>query len=189
MAKKLTLPLAALAVILALIVPATAAAEDVLLPVGTEIKISTKVLKLTSSKLGTIECGETEWVGVLTENGGKLLIPKMPGSGKACFRAGAEVKMTETKIEPTKIAESEAEKGTGTISWTFAVELSPGGTVCHFTGTNDVFTWTKGTDKSAVNAGALTVTPVACGTTAAVDALEMTDQYKGEKGWEPVKWL
>ena len=24
---------------------------------------------------------------------------------------------------------------------------------------------------------------------AIVDAVESTDQYKGEKGWEPVKWL
>jgi hypothetical protein len=189
MSKKLTLALAAVAVVLALVIPATATAEDVLLPVGTQIKVSTtKGFTIASSKLGNITCSEGTWEGELNENGGKLLIKSMKGSAKECkSTSGASVVMNSTFIEPTKIEEGEVEKGK--LSWKF--NLTVNGTVtCTLTSTTATFAWTIGGDKSAFNEDILTVTPVACGTSAKILFAETTDQYKNEKGaWEPVKWL
>jgi hypothetical protein len=188
MSKKLTLPLAALAVVLALIVPATAAAEDVLLPVGTLIRVSTpKGLTIASTKTGNITCTEATWEGTLNENGGKLLIKKMEGFAKGCKTAGGtEVVMNSTFIEPTEIKEGEVEKGT--LTWKFTATI--GSLTCKYEGVGAGFTYTKGGDKSAFKEASLSVTPAACGTTAKVLAAESTDQYfSTEKKWEPVKWL
>ncbi|HEY2478388.1 MAG TPA: hypothetical protein VGI17_06620, partial [Solirubrobacterales bacterium] len=153
MAKKLTLPFAALAVVLALAVPATAAAEDVLLPVGTTIRIFTTTTSIKSSTLGTISCKQMTWEGVLNENGGKLLIKEMPGSANECVNGTNTVVMNSMEIKPTKIEEAEAKEEKGTVHWRFNMTIGAA-TKCTFEG-NGTFTYTKGTDKSAFKESAL----------------------------------
>jgi hypothetical protein len=182
MAKKLTLPLAAVAVLLALVLPATAAAEDVLLPVGTLIKVSGKNLTVQSATLGQIKCNKWEWQGKLKENGGTLLIESMPGSGSECINGTKTVVVNSTKIEPTKaVGES------GTLGYQLNVTIG-GSLTCAWTGTG-VWTFTKGTDEAAPGESKLTASPAACGTSKVTGAF--TDQYFNEetKMWESVKWL
>jgi hypothetical protein len=183
MAKKLTLPFAALAVVIALAVPATAAAEDVLLPVGSWIKISSQSMNIKSSLLGTISCKEMTWEGELTENGGKLKIPQMKGSGKECVNGTKGVVMNATEIKPTQIAEGEV--GHGTLHWMFNATI--GGVVtCTWEG-NGTFSYTKGTDSSAFTESAITGAPAPCGT--AKVSGNATDQYLSGAEFLPVKWL
>lgn len=184
MAKKLTLPFAALAVVLALVLPATAAAEDVLLPVGSWIKISsTAGMTISSELLGNVSCKEMTWEGELTENGGKLLIPGMKGSGKECSNGKKVVVMNETTLT-TKIAEGEVEHGTTQLGFKATV----GALACEWVGTGIAFTYTKGTDTGAFTAAAgITGKPTSCGN--ATLTMATTDQYLTEEGWKPVKWL
>jgi hypothetical protein len=181
MAKKLSLLLAATAV-LAFAVPAFAHAETGLtMPEGTLITpgtiitgtnildpaTGTKQVITTSARLSSITCESVMVAAKLTVNSSTEVKAGEAGAfeqtASICFRGGrAEVKVFGIQLNELQTKGG----GTGKVSLSYKVEITPGGTVCTFTGTNDVFTYTPGSDTITIENGALSVTPAACGSAA-----------------------
>lgn len=190
MAKKFSVLLAAVAV-LAFAVPAFASASTGLtMPEGTFIPTGTVItgtnigtVTTTSEKLGSITCENVMVAAELTVNSAAEVkageASPSEQTATTCFRAGAEVKVFGIQLKELQTNGG----GTGKASAAFKVELTPGGTVCTFEGTNDVGTYVPGTDKIKIEKGALTVSPLACGKSASLDG-EFTMTTKGTN--EPV---
>jgi hypothetical protein len=181
MKKKLSL-LLAMSAIVAFAAPAFASAatglteNGVLIPVGSKLEYtSLGIFLITSEKLGNIECKAATFTTIVVRNGAAEADESgVAGRSTAstCSRAGTEVKVFGIEVPEIKTTGG----GTGVISQAFKVELTPGGTVCTFVGTNDTFTY-KPTETSeggaviTVEKGALSVTPAACGKSASIDEL------------------
>jgi hypothetical protein len=175
MTKKLSLLLTAAAV-LAFAVPAAASASTGLTEGGVLIEVGKFItgtnigtVTTTSEKLGNITCEHVMVAAKLTVNNtsevkaGEAAASEQTAS--TCFRAGVGVSVTHINLEELKTNGG----GAGKFSVTYEVELTPGGTVCTFTGMNDTFSYTPGSDSIRVENAALTVVPFACGKSATLD--------------------
>jgi hypothetical protein len=154
MAKKLSLLIAAIAV-LAFAVPSLASAAEATIPAGTRAPVGTEItgtgtsVTLNSATLGNITCATLTLNGKITKNDGTTV----EGSGETSSPTqtgcnnGAERPVTVTKVVLTKLAASGTGTGTkaATVSFTATVDL-PAGVVCNFTGTNVAGSYTSGTN-------------------------------------------
>lgn len=161
MAKKLTLFLAAAAVI-ALAVPAFASAAAAtdgsgnLLANGTLIS-GTSTNATTVTSLGNLTCETVKVNGELTTNNGSTVTAVGVGAGEP-----TNCKLGKKTIEITDITLVDLHAGseTNTITVTFRAHL-PGEILCHFVGTIP-FTYTTGGSSLTISEGNLEGTPEAC---------------------------
>jgi hypothetical protein len=176
MAKKLSLMLAAVAV-LAFAVPSIASASEATLPAGTRAPVGTKIVGtgtdviLQSSLLGKITCSTLNLNGEITKNDGTTV----EGSGanvsptqSGCVNGEKAVNVTEVEVTKLFSTTTENEKHekvlTSTASFVAHVDVGPE-LKCVFTGTNVPFTFTSGTDTITFTSAAGVVgVPAACGT-------------------------
>ena len=184
MAKKLSLLLAAVAV-LAFAVPAFASAAPTLQTPGGEILKTPQAIKgtgtnvtLTSSTLGKIICGSLNLNGTLNVN---TVAAGIEGSGvnekpeqSNCLNGTKSVIVTGVTLTNLKSTVG----GTATASFTATVDIAA--LECTFTGTNIGGTYTNGGNTlSFSEAGTITSSPAACGT-AKLDASFVLEKANGE---------
>jgi hypothetical protein len=154
MAKKLSLLLAAVAV-LAFAIPSMASAAEATLPagtlapVGTEITATGKNVTLNLSTLGNITCATLNLNGKITKNDGTTV----EGSGETSAPTqsgcnnGAERPITVTRTVITRLRASGTGSGTKSAVVAFSTVWDfPAGVVCNFTGTNVAGTYVSGTN-------------------------------------------
>jgi hypothetical protein len=177
MAKKLSLLIAAIAV-LAFAVPSMASAAEATCPAGTKCPVGTEItgagtnINLTSSTLGEINCESLTLKGAITKNDGTTV----EGSGNnvsptqaGCFNKEKSRPVTVTEVNLTSLVASEAAKAgssrNGTVSFTATVDL-PAGIVCKFTGTKVPGTYVSGANPAVLsfNKGAGITSTGGCGT-------------------------
>jgi hypothetical protein len=179
MAKKLSLLLAAVAV-LAFAVPAFASAatglteSGKLVPVGTNI-VGTNVGNVitTSTKTGNITCGTVTVTAKVTANSSAKVTAagnEATTTASSCTVAGGGV-ANVSKINLSSLETTGG--GTGTAVLSFQVEL-PGGVICKYstpggTGTYNPSETAEGGNVITLSEVPLSVTPAACGTTAKLD--------------------
>lgn len=165
MAKKLSLVLAAVAV-LAFAIPAVASASKATLngalaPVGTQITGTGSDVTLNSELLGAITCETLNLNGEITKNDGT----NVEGSGTNVSPTQAGCKngkkaVTVTKVVVTKLASSVS--GHGVLSFTSKVDV--GTLECEFSATEIEGTYVSGTNVlKAEGAGPVIATPSSCG--------------------------
>jgi hypothetical protein len=176
-AKKLSLLLAAVAV-LAFAVPAFASASTGLTESGSLVAVGTEVLgtnngviTTTSSKTGNINCEEVKVYGKILANSAAEVRANNTGTANTSFATkcsntnGATVEVSEIKLNELKTTGG----GVGTASISFKIKL--GSLTCSYTTTTGSGTYVPGASPAEITISeqALSVTPIACGTTAKLD--------------------
>lgn len=165
MIKKLSLALVAVAVI-AFAVPAFASATAMTLPAGTLVPVGTATswtshnLVVKTNMGGNVACVEVVLDAKITKNNG-VTVEGVDNGGsfaKECFFAGKNIEVTM----PTLRSFVSGAGGKGTVSIIFVADL-PGGFKCTYEETAMPYTFTVGASTLKM-AGALKVTPAACGT-------------------------
>jgi hypothetical protein len=171
MAKKISLLLAAVAVI-AFAVPAMASASTGLTsPAGTFLPVNTAIRgtnvgapTVTSSKFGTLKCEAVELNGKITKNNeteGAEGVGSGANTATSCtLPGGASFKVKNIELTSVKSLMAETEEGHAAFSFT-ATELPQ---ECIFSATNAKFTYVTNTDVIKFTSVPLTVTGVNCGT-------------------------
>jgi hypothetical protein len=168
MVKKLSLQLAAVAV-LAFAVPSAASATAVTFPAGTLLKPGSELeatgtdVILTSSTLGSITCGQLNLDVTITENNGTVV--KGSGSAQKPTQGGCEDEgepVTVTLVTLKEIFSNTSEKGTASFEATVDIG-NPVTVTCKVVGTAVPFTFVTGGDK-IVFTKAGNVTAAGCGT-------------------------
>lgn len=165
MAKKLSLLLAAVAVV-ALTVPAFASALELTIG-GAKAKpgdaingVSTNTITKTS--IGNLTCATVEVFGEVTKNEATLVEGKglegVPAETTTCFYKGTT---PITIDDPTLLNLKTTELGKGTASLTFEATLPE--LTCHYSGTAVPFTYAATSDVIHLK-GSLKSNPVGCGT-------------------------
>jgi len=175
MTKKLSLLLAAVAVV-AFAVPAAASATSPLLVdhTGTVLKtakiLGTSTNAVTKTSLGNLTCEKVTVTGEITQNEKTTVKGVGVGAGTSskCFLGGTKAieitDITLVEIHTSTVEEIEKVKvGTGTINVTFKADL-PNGVTCHFSSPNMPFSYNLGTtnDSIKITEGNLLGTPAAC---------------------------
>jgi hypothetical protein len=171
MAKKISLLLAAIAVI-AFAVPAMASATTGLTsPAGTLVPVNTAIRGtnvgtpiVTSSKFGELKCSTVELNGKITKNNateGAEGVGSGTSTASSCtLPGGGSFKVKNIELTSVKSPASTPEEGTASFKFT-AFELPQ---ECTFTATNDKATYVANTDSLKLEKAALTVTGTNCGT-------------------------
>jgi hypothetical protein len=171
MAKKISLLLAAVAVI-AFAVPALASATTGLTsPAGTLVPVNTAFRGtnvgapvLTSSKFGELKCAAVVLNGKITKNNeseGAEGVGSGESTASSCTLPGGGLFKVKN-LELINIKSSASEKEEGRVSFKFtAFELPQ---ECTFSATNDKFTYVTNSDVKTLLKAPLTVTGTNCGT-------------------------
>lgn len=168
MAKKLSLLLAAVAV-LAFAIPTVAGAATLesggsVVPVGTKIT-GKSTNAVTQTGLGKLSCKEVVLLGKVTTNSGGTVegVGTGEATGTTCNVEGTAVEVTNIVLSNIK---SNATTGTGkgTASFSFKSTLPVVG-ACTFTGTNapGTYSTTTMTNILKIEKATLTASPSACG--------------------------
>jgi len=164
MAKKLSLLLAAIAVV-AFAVPAFASAAPAVTEGGALVEPGALIqgtnigAVTTETSLGKLSCNTVTLTGELTNNSGSTVrgIGVGQGSASTCNVGGKSITITDITLGELH----SATVGSGTINVTFVADL-PNNVTCHFESPNMPFTYTSGGDVVKVVKGDLKGTPAAC---------------------------
>ena len=175
MAKKLSLLLAAVAV-LAIAIPAMANAAVPLTSGGAKVEIGTAITGTstnakTETGIGLLTCKSVVLKGTVTKNEAVAGETLAEGAGSGEF-TGSECEVEGTKEPVEKITLTNIKTGTkagfttgnGSASFSFQATLPVVG-VCKFTGTNvpGTYSTTEMTNKLTITKGSLSASPSACG--------------------------
>lgn len=166
MGKKLSLLVAAAAVLLVALPGAAAAStltskSGVVAPVNTILEgTSLSPVKITSTLLGTIECQSLDTEGVLTKNsGGTFEIQGSFFAAAGCTNNGKAA--TVTTFEVKKLASSTS--GSGSLNFESKIDVA--GLTCNFIATSVPFSYIGGSGQiTFTKAGTVDASPATCGT-------------------------